>query len=211
MTFGVASAPVGAIVAYAGQLQPVSSSVAEGWDGECGSCGPDSPSPPPVPSSDDPLALIEAQGWLVCDGRTLEVARYPALYGVLGTLYGSAGAGTFRVPDYRGLFLRGVDHGAGMDPDSTGRCAPPGGSAGGVGSRQCDAMQDHVHAYMAAPTPNASGTSGSSATAPAQPTATGPPAEPGSVSIANPQGTPVPVSSETRPVNVSVHYLIRFR
>ncbi|MEM9556172.1 MAG: phage tail protein [Acidobacteriota bacterium] len=203
--------PVGTLIAYGGQLEP--SSTAANTIISCSE--PTAAAEDPADNSvDSPVALVEAQGWMVCDGRSLEVAKYPALYGVLGTLYGQGdeGAGTFKIPDCRGLFLRGVDSGAGMDPDTSDRTAPDGqGTAAGVGSVQCDAVIKHVHSYEAAPPPSSPGQQGKSATIPGTPTETGPPAEPGSVSVAPPNGIEVRTSSETRPRNIAVWYLIKFR
>lgn len=40
-------------------------------------------------------------GYLLCDGAAYNIVDYQDLYDVIGTTYGSAGAGTFRVPDLR--------------------------------------------------------------------------------------------------------------
>lgn len=49
-------------------------------------------------------------GWLPCDGRTLNVSDYRALYDVIGTTYGGTGGntGTFNLPDYRSKKLMGT-------------------------------------------------------------------------------------------------------
>jgi microcystin-dependent protein len=58
-------------------------------------------------------------GWLLCDGRAVSQADYPELAAALGTSWGPADAGgSFTLPDFRGQFLRGVDDGLGVDPDS---------------------------------------------------------------------------------------------
>ena len=62
-------------------------------------------------------------GYLECDGSALSRTTYAALFAVLGTTYGK-GAGTaanttFRLPDLRGEFIRGWDHGRGVDNGRT--------------------------------------------------------------------------------------------
>ena len=47
-------------------------------------------------------------GWLICDGRTLNVAQYTPLYTVLGNLYGGDGT-TFVLPDLRDRTVRGLN------------------------------------------------------------------------------------------------------
>ena len=59
-------------------------------------------------------------GWLLCQGQEISQTTYPELYAVLGSTYNTQTnpttnaawatptAGTFRVPDYRASFLRGV-------------------------------------------------------------------------------------------------------
>lgn len=51
-------------------------------------------------------------GWLTCDGRVVTKTQYPALFNAITTHWGTGGdasADTFRIPDMRGLFLRGVN------------------------------------------------------------------------------------------------------
>ncbi|QXI40987.1 tail fiber protein [Pseudomonas xantholysinigenes] len=63
-----------------------------------------------------PKAEVPA-GYLELDGSLQSVVSYPDLATYLGTTYntGSEPAGYFRLPDYRGEFLRGWDHGRGVD------------------------------------------------------------------------------------------------
>lgn len=99
-------------------------------------------------------AALVAKGFLPCDGRALGVTdpQYEALRQVLGTSYGGTKT-TFCVPDYRGLFLRGTDGGAGVDPDAATRTAPqptmdvPGNTGDKVGSMQAGGLQAHTHTY----------------------------------------------------------------
>lgn len=72
-------------------------------------------------------------GFLEVNGSVQSVATYPDLAAYLGTTFntGSEGVGNFRLPESRGEFLRGWDHGRGVD---AGRS---------VGSFQLDAFQGH--------------------------------------------------------------------
>lgn len=67
-----------------------------------------------------PYAAASApSGWLLCDGSAISRTTYASLFAIIGTSHGSGdGSTTFNIPDYRGRFLRGVDSGAGRDPDS---------------------------------------------------------------------------------------------
>jgi microcystin-dependent protein len=56
------------------------------------------------------------EGWALCDGRTLSINNYQALYSLLGTLYGGDGATTFGLPDYRGRLPVGKGSGSGLTP-----------------------------------------------------------------------------------------------
>lgn len=40
-------------------------------------------------------------GWLLCDGSSLPVASYQALYSLIGTNFGGNGTTTFQIPDLR--------------------------------------------------------------------------------------------------------------
>jgi microcystin-dependent protein len=50
--------------------------------------------------------LPENVGWLLCDGREFNTRDYEELFAAIGNIYGGA-SGAFRIPDYRGRFLRG--------------------------------------------------------------------------------------------------------
>jgi microcystin-dependent protein len=92
------------------------------------------------------------QGWLLCDGSTVDRTLYPALFEAVGTVHGQGdGTTTFHLPDYRGRFLRGADNmgtgAAGRDPNAATRTAANAGGATGaeVGSVQGHAFQTHTH------------------------------------------------------------------
>jgi microcystin-dependent protein len=87
-------------------------------------------------------------GWLLCDGSTTNRSTYSALFAAIGVAHGSGdGSTTFHLPDLRGRFLRGADNmgtgAAGRDPNAATRTAgnSGGNSGNAVGSVQSDAMQ----------------------------------------------------------------------
>lgn len=41
-------------------------------------------------------------GWAICDGSTLSIQEYPALFSLIGTTYGGDGVRTFSLPDFKG-------------------------------------------------------------------------------------------------------------
>jgi microcystin-dependent protein len=106
-SFRLLAVPVGTVVPFAG---PVSESE--------------------VDKPEDKLTVrsttqyLEKNGWLVCDGRPLRRDAYPELYDKIREAHGggfdseSNRIGDFNLPDYRGMFLRGVDHGKKKDPDT---------------------------------------------------------------------------------------------
>lgn len=56
-------------------------------------------------------------GWLLCDGASLLMADYPALFGVISTTYGSVDATHFNIPDMRGNVPVGVKSTQTSNPD----------------------------------------------------------------------------------------------
>lgn len=73
------------------------------------------------------LPLIE------CDGRSLLISSYPALYNVIGTTFGQVDPNHFNIPDLRGGFIRGWDHGRGLDLGAAQRTQQPNGGGSVVG------------------------------------------------------------------------------
>lgn len=55
-------------------------------------------------------------GFLECNGAKISRVTYASLFDQIGTLFGGGdGSTTFNLPDLRGEFLRGWDHGRGVD------------------------------------------------------------------------------------------------
>jgi len=138
-------------------------------------------------------------GWLECDGTLQSSATYPTLASIIGSNFGQgAPAGQFYLPDLRGRFIRGVDGGMGRDPDSASRVDMQTGNEIGplVGSIQSHAFQNHTHPYNSFP-----GSSGSIASGTYWQASQ---AETGQVDQPQYQ-----TSSETRPINAYLYFIIK--
>lgn len=74
-------------------------------------------------------------GWLKCNGAVVLRSLYPRLFNKIGTTFNTGGelATQFRLPDARGVFVRGFDDGRGFDPGRS------------MGSYQADALGAHNH------------------------------------------------------------------
>lgn len=170
-------------------------------------------------------------GFLLCNGQAVSRSEYAALYAVIGVTHGNGdGVTTFNVPDYRGRFLRGVDGGAGRDPDRASRTAMNGGGNTGdaVGSLQGDSTKR--------PTTNLTGTAASNGAhthdtgayrnyTPVTGSMTGASGSRGRYTSAETSSLAVPTTSngahthsvtitgggdsETRPKNANVNYIIK--
>lgn len=85
-----------------------------------------------------PSATIP-QGWLECDGSEKLISDYIDLHTVIQQTYktnsGLDESSKFQLPDLRGMFVRGWDHGRGID---TGR---------NLGTNQDDELKSHTHKY----------------------------------------------------------------
>ena len=87
-------------------------------------------------------------GWLLCNGSAVSRTKYAGLFAVIGTTAGVGdGTTTFNLPDYRGYFLRGVDQGAGRDPEAATRTPMANGSNSGdaVNTLEAEAFKMHAH------------------------------------------------------------------
>lgn len=117
--------PVGAIVAFAGELGD------------------------PTGSAGAHETQIQHYDWKVCDGSPLRTDQFPDLFNALGYLYGKGDNDDFRLPNFQGYFLRTVDKTAGIDPDKPKRTSPDPEKKtikyDGVGSLQDFKLQDHQH------------------------------------------------------------------
>jgi microcystin-dependent protein len=139
-------------------------------------------------------------GWLLCDGSAVgRTGTYANLFTAISISFGGGdGVTTFNVPDLRGRFLRGLNLGAGRDPDvATRAVSNPGGNAGDkVGSLQDDQFRAHHHSLKEFGTFNV-GTPFDTVVV-------------GNGGLTQDTGGVIDTGgNETRPVNVAVNYIIK--
>ena len=127
--------------------------------------------------------------WLECNGAAISRTTYATLFAAIGTTWGSGnGSTTFNIPDFRGEFLRGWDHGKGTDP---GR---------GFGGLQGYILENHSHSF--AITNMGDGSSNSINVAHSQ--------AGGVTSVYFTTGGAGGSGNETRPRNIAIMYCIKY-
>jgi microcystin-dependent protein len=57
---------------------------------------------------------LDHEGWMSCDGRSLNRVTYQELFNVIGTTFGSDNSDTFKLPDCRGRGLGAIGQGSGL-------------------------------------------------------------------------------------------------
>lgn len=120
-------------------------------------------------------------GWLYCDGSPVSRSTYADLFAAIGTTYGVGdGSTTFNLPDFRGVFLRGLDDGKGYDSGRT------------MGSYQADDNKAHTHTVSAWVSGSTSAISGN----------------PSNANFTS--ATTSSDGTEARPKNFPVHYVISY-
>jgi len=82
------------------------------------------------------------RGWAFCNGQTLPISQYNALFALLGTTYGGDGITTFKLPNLQG-----------SSPIHTDYNTYPLGQVGGTSNVTLNAQQIpvHTHTLIAAP------------------------------------------------------------
>jgi microcystin-dependent protein len=153
-------------------------------------------------------------GFLECNGAAISKTTYAALYAFLKdtgdvAIYGESG-GNFYLPDYRGRFMRGWDHGIARDPDRASRTDRGDGTGGDVvGSLQAEAYLSHSHLM---------GWQGSSSTALTSASQTYATVcgigdgnyTAGTANAANVGKTSSQGGNETRPLNINTMWVIKY-
>lgn len=98
--------------------------------------------PAPIGAIIDFAGSSAPTGWLLCYGQSLSTTTYAALFAVIGTTYGTGGAGTFNVPDLRGRTGFGQDNMGGVAANRiTAAFNFDGTVLGNAGGQQSRAIQ----------------------------------------------------------------------
>ena len=88
-----------------------------------------------------------SQGYLPAEGQALRIEDYPAVFSLMGTMYGGDGRTTFNLPDLRGAVPQGTGQRPGMSVVTQGATGTLGAGRGSsiaaatVGLRYCIAVQ----------------------------------------------------------------------
>lgn len=142
-------------------------------------------------------------GWLECDGTPVDCDQYLNLFTAIQYNFGAnPPENQFYLPDLRGRFVRGVDDGADRDPDVNSRQDMQDSSmlSTTVGSVQSHAFQDHTHGYEIVQTESDIGDNDG--------ICNGHDLENVSGTTTDPQSGNT--SSETRPINAYLYYIIEY-
>jgi microcystin-dependent protein len=92
------------------------------------------------------------QGWALCNGQTLAISQYNALFALIGITYGGNGTTTFNLPNLQGRVPVHQGTGQGLSP-------APIGEAAGVESVVLSASNLPGHSHLISPpVSNAAGT-----------------------------------------------------
>ncbi len=86
------------------------------------------------------------RNWAFCNGQLMSINANPALYSLLGTMYGGDGRSTFGVPNLQGRVAMGAGNGVGLTPRRQGEY-------GGQETVQLSIAEMPAHTHAATSTP----------------------------------------------------------
>jgi microcystin-dependent protein len=96
-------------------------------------------------------------GWAFCNGQSMPVAQYQALFAVIGTIYGGDGQNNFNLPNLQGRAAMDMGTGPGLTPrninDQVG-AATVTLTGGQLNQHTHNLVAQNVDANSAAPTSN---------------------------------------------------------
>lgn len=96
--------------------------------------------------------------WMICNGASLSIQKYSALYSLIGTYYGGNGSTTFNLPNLVGFVAMGQGQGPGLTQRAIGEVV--GQPTVSLSTPQ---LPSHAHAIQLGPNKTANATPGPSA------------------------------------------------
>lgn len=91
--------------------------------------------------------------WALCNGQTMQVSQYQALFALIGTTYGGNGATTFQLPNLQGMLPIGQGSGPGLTPRTIGKTTGTATVTLGAGTTPA-----HTHVMQASTAAGSTGT-----------------------------------------------------
>jgi microcystin-dependent protein len=91
-------------------------------------------------------------GWQLCNGQTLAIQQYAALFSLLGTTYGGNGTTNFQLPNLQGRVPIGQGNGGGLTPRVLGEASGTESIALTINN-----MPSHTHVATFTPSGGGSG------------------------------------------------------
>lgn len=91
-------------------------------------------------------------GWALCNGATLPISQWQAVFALIGTTYGGNGTTNFQLPNLQGRTMVGYGNGLGLTPRDMGEIAGTENASILIGN-----MPSHTH--VATFTPGGAGSS----------------------------------------------------
>ncbi|MHA6572758.1 phage tail-collar fiber domain-containing protein [Pseudomonas yamanorum] len=150
---------------------------------------------------------VPPTGYLKANGAAVSRVAFAALFAQISTYYGMGdGATTFNLPDLRGVFVRGLDEGRGLDPGRVFGTFQGSQNAAHSHSASSDVQGAHSHGMYPIALNIASGQGGGHYSVGASPTAVGPTAGAHNHTIT----VDASGGNESRPVSVAMIYCIKY-
>lgn len=123
-------------------------------------------------------------GWQLCNGQTIAISQYNALFALLGTVYGGNGTTTFQLPNLQGRMPIGQGSGLGLTQRVIGEAAGTENVSILISN-----MPSHTHNATFTPSGSSSVTVKASSAVPTTPAYSTAPSSTNNVLAASPAGT----------------------
>ncbi|MDD3039752.1 phage tail protein [Bacteroides sp.] len=139
-------------------------------------------------------APVEPDGYLFCRGQVVSRTTYAGLFAAIGTIYGAGdGSTTFKIPDLRGVFIRGL-----------------GGNSADLGVVQGDAIRNITGRFGADDRATGLATGAFRGAQQWEVNTTAQGGDNAFFEFSFDASRVVPTAEENRPVNMAMNYIIKY-